>query len=243
MSRHLKTYPAPKFWPIRIKEREFTVKPSAGPHPLVRSIPLGIVIRDMLRYAETISEVKKVLSEGKVLVDGKARKDHKFPVGLMDVVTLVPTNEHYRVMPDKVNKLTLVRIAPEEAAFKLARIASKRILKGSRVQLCLHDGRSVSVKVDDPFNMELGYRTFDTVKISIPQGEILEAIPLETGAFVSITGGTNIGKYGTLLETPEKRDPNQLAAVRIGETESTVTLKYLFPVGKESPVISISGVV
>ncbi|MCX8181560.1 MAG: 30S ribosomal protein S4e [Candidatus Methanomethyliaceae archaeon] len=241
MKRHLKTYPAPRFWSIRIKEREFAVRPSPGPHPLHYSIPLGVVLRDVLNYALTIGEAKKILSERKVMVDGKVRTDYKYPLGLMDVLYLRPSEEYYRVLPHPVKKLSLVKISSEESSFKLVRIIGKRILKGGRVQLNFHDGRSYCIKVDDPFNIQVGYKIYDAVKLTIPEGEIADHIPLEPGAFVCVTGGNNIGKYGEVVEPPASRNPDQLVKVRIEGTESTVTLKYLFPIGKGSPIINISG--
>jgi small subunit ribosomal protein S4e len=243
LKRHLKTYPAPRFWPILIKEHEFTIRPASGPHQISWSIPLGILLRDILKYAKTVREVKRILAEGKVLIDGKVRADYKFPVGLMDVVYLKPAKEYYRVLPNSTNRLALVKITPEEATFKLVRLTGKRTLRGNKVQLNFHDGRSSVARVEDPFNLQMGYRIFDVLKISLPDGQVIDSIPLEPDAFVSIIGGTNIGSYGTLKETPEMRGPNKLARVMIGDVENTVTLKYLFPIGKGSPIINISGAV
>ena len=241
MKRHLKTYPAPRFWPVMIKEHEFTIRPASGPHPIASCMPLGIILRDVLRYAKTVSEAKRMLIEDKVLIDGVVRHDYKFPVGLMDVISLKSADTYYRVLPDKTNKLCLLKITPEEAAFKLVQLTGKRLLKDKKMQLNTHDGRSFTIKVDDPFNVDVGYKIFDALKISLPDGEVTEHIPLESEAFVSIIGGSNIGKYGTLKETPAKRGANDLAKVTIGERENTVTLKYLFPIGKGSPIISING--
>jgi small subunit ribosomal protein S4e len=242
MRRHLKTYPAPRYWPIKIKERTFTIRPASGPHPLTFSIPLGMVLRDILKYSTTVSEAKTVLSEGKVLIEGEVRKEYKLPIGLMDIIYLKPADTYYRVMPDRLNKLLLMKISPEQASFKLVRITGKRTLRGKRVQLNTHDGRSISLKVEDPFDIQMEYKPFDVLKIAIPSGEILERLPLEADAYVSIIGGVNIGKYGTLVETPVNRGPKRLAKVMINEVESTVTLKYLFPIGKGSPIINTSEV-
>ncbi|MGQ9759051.1 MAG: 30S ribosomal protein S4e [Candidatus Methanomethylicaceae archaeon] len=241
MKRHLKTYPAPRFWPVRIKEKEFVVRPSAGPHSISCSLPLGIVLRDVLNYAVTVGEAKKILSDRKVLVDGKVRTDYKFPVGLMDVLYLRPSDEYYRVLPHPVKKLSLVKITPEESSFKLVRVIGKRTLKAGRVQLSFHDGRTYTIKVEDPFNTQIGYKIFDTIKIKLPEGGIVDQIPLEPGAFVFIIGGSNIGKYGEVVEVPASRSPENLAKVTINGVENTVTLKYIFPIGKGSPIINISG--
>ncbi len=242
MRRHLKTYPAPRSWPVKIKEKTFTIRPASGPHPLADSIPLGMVLRDTLGYATTVSEAKSMLSEGKVLIDGEVRKDYKLPIGLMDIIYLKPAETYYRVMPDRLKKLSLMKISPEQASFKLVRVTGKRTLGGKRVQLNTHDGRSISIKVEDPFDINLEYRLYDVLKISIPGGEILERIPLEADTYISIIGGAHIGKYGTLVDTPENRGPKRLARVSIGGVESTVTLKYLFPIGKGSPIINTSEV-
>jgi small subunit ribosomal protein S4e len=242
MRRHLKTYAAPRSWPIKIKEKTFTIRPASGPHPLTLCIPLGMVLRDTLHYATTVSEAKSVLSEGKVLIDGKVRKDYKLPVGLMDVLYLKPAEAYYRVMPDRLKKISLMKISPEQASFKLVRITGKRTMSEKRVQLNTHDGRSMVLKVEDPFDINMDYKLYDVLKIAIPGGEILERLPLEADAYVSIIGGAHIGKYGTLVETPESRGPKRLAKVTINGAESTVTLKYLFPIGKGSPIINTSEV-
>ncbi|MCQ5377249.1 MAG: 30S ribosomal protein S4e [Candidatus Methanomethylicia archaeon] len=241
MTRHLTTYEAPRFWPIRIKDHAFTIRPSAGPHPLRESIPLGVVLRDVLKVVKTVAEAKRVLAEGRILVDGKVRVDHKLPVGLMDVIYLKSSDSYYRVVPDKINKLALTKITAEEASFKLVRIQGKRTLKNKSVQLNTHDGRSITLKVDDPFNIQLGYRPFDALKISLPDGQILESIPMEADTYVAVIGGTNIGSYGVLSESIPNRDPEKPAKVIIGDAMVTVILKYLFPIGKGSPIINISG--
>ncbi|MEM2002978.1 MAG: hypothetical protein QXT77_10060, partial [Candidatus Methanomethylicaceae archaeon] len=151
------------------------------------------------------------------------------------------SEEYYRVLPHPMKKLSLVKISTEESSFKPVRIIGKRILKGGRVQLNFHDGRSYCIKVDDPFNIQVPYKIYDAVKLTVPEGEITDHIPLEPGAFVCVTGGSNIGKYGEVVESPTSRSPDQLVKVRIEGVESTVTLKYLFPIGKGSPIINISG--
>lgn len=241
MKRHLKTYPAPRFWPVKIKEHEFTIRPAPGPHAISSSMPLGLILRDVLGYAKTVNEAKKLLTEGKVLIDGVVRRDYKFSVGLMDVVFLKPAGTYYRVMPDHTNKLSLMEITSEEAAFKLVRIQGKRLLKDKTVQLSGHDGRTFAVKVDDPFEIGLDYRVLDTVKVSLPEGELLERIALEPDVYASIIGGVNIGRSGVVREVPAQRGLNRLAKVTIEDVESTVTLKYIFPVGKGSPIITLRG--
>jgi ribosomal protein S4E len=69
-STGLKRKPAPRFWPIHRKEFTWVVKPSPGPHSLQNCLPLAIVLRDILGFAQTRKEAKSIVSQGKVYVDG-----------------------------------------------------------------------------------------------------------------------------------------------------------------------------
>ena len=95
----LKRLPSPKFWPIERKTKKYVIKPKPGPHSLERSLPLGLIIRDILKHAETLKEAKEILNQEIVKIDGVVRKEHNFPVGLMDV--LIIGDEHYRILAGK----------------------------------------------------------------------------------------------------------------------------------------------
>ncbi|MBC7120755.1 MAG: 30S ribosomal protein S4e [Candidatus Methanosuratus sp.] len=240
MAGHLRTYPAPRHWPVAIKKKAFTIRPSPGPHSLEGCMPLGIVLRDVLGKVTTISEAKVALSERNVFVDGRARTDYRYPVGLMDIVHIKPEGAYFRVMSHRIKKLALMKIDAEEAGFKLLKITGKRLLKQGRLQIAFHDGSTMIFK-EDPFSIQIPYMTNDVLKVSLSDNQVLDHIPLVRGAFVVVTGGRNVGQYGTVLEVPPSKSPDALAKVSIGGNETTVTLKYLFPIGKESPIITING--
>ena len=105
--KHLKRYKAPKSWPIHPKEDTWTVKPSAGSHSINDSIPLTLVIRDVLKLADNSREAKRIINSGNVLVDGRVVKDYKFPVGFMDIIEIPKTGESYRVLLDRKGRLQL----------------------------------------------------------------------------------------------------------------------------------------
>jgi small subunit ribosomal protein S4e len=83
--KHLKRLNAPKGWLLSKLGGISTVRPSQGPHKLRESIPLSILLRHRLRYCLWAREVKMILrdKEGNVKVNGKVRRDHAFPVGVM----------------------------------------------------------------------------------------------------------------------------------------------------------------
>jgi len=60
----LKRQLAPTFWDIRRKQGRFVLKASPGPHRKQNSYPLGIILRDVLKVATTMHEVKTIVSAG-----------------------------------------------------------------------------------------------------------------------------------------------------------------------------------
>ncbi len=242
--RHLKTLAAPKFWPVRQRAGVFTVKPRPGPHPIERSIPLLIIVRDVLGYAKTGREARKLIAEGHFKVDGRVRRDYKFPVGFMDVLEIVDTGEKYRILPYPMHVFTLHPISDEEARFKLCRIEDKSTVKGGHVQLHCHDGRNVLIRVSDPTRAEEAkpYKTLGTLKISIPEQEVLDYVPLEVGNLAIVFGGRNVGRVGRIVSIQRgmgrKRSIVTLEDAR-GEKFQT-SLEYVFVIGKGGePLISL----
>lgn len=242
-SRHLKRKPAPAFWPIHRKEAVWTVKPNAGPHKIERSLPLVLVLRDMLGVAKTRSEVRAVLSQGGVMVDGNIEREELFPTGLMDVISIPTVNKQYRVLPSEKG-LTLNPINKDEAGFKLCRVEDKTVLNSGNVQLNLHDGRNIRIAVKDANKPEEDvFSTSDTVKISLPQQEIAGHFKLAEGASALIVGGKNIGKHGKIaaLERREAQKRKK-ALVTIEDAKGNrfqTTVEYVFVVGDAKTHVSL----
>jgi small subunit ribosomal protein S4e len=240
---HMKREAAPGFWPIHRKDFIWTIRPLPGPHPIHQSIPLVIMVREILGLAKTRKEAKKIVSQGKIHVDGRIIRDERFPVGLMDVVSIPEISENYRVVPSEKG-LSLHQINAEEAKFKICRIENKRSLNNGNVELNLHDGRNLLIRVENPQKPEEDvYRTLDSLKIGIPKQEILEHVKLEKGMLATFADGSNIGKYGTVTlieeQTGQKRK-NFLITIQDekGETFQTV-LDYAFAVGGNKPKITL----
>ena len=244
--RHLKRYPAPWFWPIRRKEYTWTVRPLPGPHPLERCIPLLIIIRDILGLAETAREARIIIKRGYVKVDGVVRKEPKFPVGLMDVITIERLDQSFRVLPTRKG-LQLHPIDGDETGFKICRIENKTTVKGGHIQLNLHDGRNVLVRVADPTNpVEDVYKTLDTLQLAVPKQEVLAHFKLREGAYAIITGGKNMGAHGKIVEIRElpgvKRRRFEVEIETPAGEHLRSILDYVFVVGEEEPAISLPEV-
>jgi small subunit ribosomal protein S4e len=237
----LKRKPAPKLWPIHRKESVWTVKPKPGPHPLSNSLPLTLIVRDMLGFAKTGKETKNIISQGKIMVDGKVRHDERFLVGPMDVISIVDAKKFYRVIPSRKG-LLLHPIDSEEASFKLCRIENKHVVKGGNTDLNLHDG-SISLLQAGNSSTDGTYNTLDVVKISVPEHELLGHTKMTVGAPAILISGKNMGKYGKIVAIEKKADKRRrdlLVTLKDenGDEFQTI-LDFVFILGDAEPFISL----
>ena len=229
---HLKRFSAPNTWRIERKVKKWAIRPSPGPHPVWRSLPLAVVVRDYLNLADNAREAKKIIAARKILVDGKARRDYKFPCGLMDVISIPEMEEYYRVMLDSKGRLRLVKILEEEAQWKLCRIENKKMVRGGKLQLNLHDGRNMIVENNE-------YKTGDALKISVPNQEIIDKILLKKGYLALIIGGMHAGEIAEIDEIKVTMSPKP----NIIKLKNFSTIKpYVFPIGKDKPIVELPKV-
>ena len=231
MSKHLKRLAAPRIWKIPRKEHSFAPKPSPGPHPAKRSLPLLIVLRDMLQVGDNRREVKRILTSRLVKIDDRVITDIKFPVGFMDVITVGENN--YRALYDVNGRITLVEIPKDNAQWKLVRIEDKHVVRGGKIQLNLHDSRNIILEKNK-------YRTGDVLKINIPFQEIIGHYPLAKGSVAMIIGGKHRGQLAHVKEYHVTRSSKE--NVVIFEEGFETTKSNVFVVGIGKPEITIPEV-
>ena len=238
MSKHLKRRRAPKFWRVPRKEKTWVVSPRPGPHKKFESIPLLILIRDILKLVDTGKDAKKIIKAKEIFVDGKARNDHKYPVGLFDVVEIPKLGKQYRVVPTHKG-LDIVEIQKKEAKLKICRINDKTMIRDGVLQLNLHDGKNILIKKEK--KTKDVYKTGDSLSVEIPRQKIIEHIKMEKGSSAVLIGGQNIGelvKIKDVIKT-KSREPNKVIC-QTKEKEFEAIKDYIFVVGKTKPVIKLS---
>ncbi len=171
----MKRIATPKAVPITDKkERVWIVKPMPGPHRRNNSIPLGILLRDILKVASTLREVKKILSSRKVLVDGVVRVNEKFPLGLMDVVSLPDAKKNFRILVDWKGRLVPVEVEEKETESKILKVVRKHTSPGGKITVTFHDGKNM---IGDNH-----IRVGDSIVAKLPKAEMISHLKLETGA-------------------------------------------------------------
>ncbi len=242
--RQLKRVAAPKLFPIPRKVGgRFTIKPMPGPHPADRSIPLGIILRDILGYARTLREIKKILNRKLVKIDGRIITEYKFPVGIMDIIEIPDEELYLRVMPYR-RKLVLYEIPKEEANIKILKIINKRYVKGGNIQLNLFDGRNILFRPkDDKERREIltKYKVGDSIMITVPEQKILDHIPLALDNYAMVILGRHMGEHG-LLKGIHKMFGARASTVSIQDQkggEIITALDYVYMIGKDRPLISL----
>ena len=237
---HMKRLGVSKHIPVKKKQSTYIVCPNSGPHAKKECIPLQIILRDILKYADTAKEAKKILSHKDVLVNKTIVSDHKYPVGLMDVIEIPKTKEQFNVIAHK-GKLTLVEMPATKTKTKLVRILNKTTIKGGAIQLNLHDGRNITIAVADAKkSKEDKYKTGDTLIISIPDQKIEKIIEMKEGNMAMITKGKHAGVVGTIkkIMAYEGTEANKIV-IETKDKKEIITLKdYAFVIGeKKSEII------
>jgi len=216
------------------KKRSWVVRPSPGPHKKFESIPLLIVIRDFLNLTDEGRDARKIIKANEVLVDGKPRKDHKYPVGLFDAIEIPKIGKRYRVVPTS-SGLDLIEIPKKEASLKFVRINDKTMVKEGKLQLNLHDGKNLIIEKKGS-----EYKTGDSLLIELPSQKIVDHLKMDKGMLALIVGGENMGKTVTVNEViiTKSREANKVICEKGKEQFETIK-DYVFVVGKTKPLIKI----
>lgn len=235
----MKRSKAPAFYPIHRKEFKWTIHPSPGPHSISESLPITIILREIMNYAVNVREVKYMLNKGYVKVDGRVIRDYRFPVGLMDVLELVPEDKFFRMLPTPRINVFPFEINKEESRIKPLEVKVKKMVRGGFIQFTFHDGRTLIEKdVEKGCEIKLG----DTVIYDLETKKVLDHVPLRENFLALIARGRRAGTVGVVHEIthPDKLRP-KIVHLRVGDKIIQTIKDYVFPIGKDKPVISLPG--
>lgn len=217
------SYSGPRY--ILKKKHTFLVKPASGPGKKGKSVSIAMVLRDMLKVADNLREVKKILVTKRVLVNGKRIKDYKFPVGLFDVLDLAGIKKKYWFVPDKHKILKLIEIDYNKPNVRLCKIVNKHMTTGGKVQLALDNGFNVNVE-------DGKYKVNDVIAYDFENKKIKNHYEFSEGVRVIFTEGTHIGEVGnvkSILKGDEARKAEIVVKTKKKELRSLLEYAYLLP--------------
>ena len=109
MSDHLKRLNAPDSWHIAKKTTTFITKTAPGPHN-ANALPIAVWLHDHMKFARNLKEVKQILGQKDVIINGRPCRDHKMGIGIFDIIALPKINKYYRILRDKNGRHVSVEI-------------------------------------------------------------------------------------------------------------------------------------
>ncbi len=233
VANHMKRLTAARTWPIMRKERVFVAKSDPGPHSLDKSVPLVVALRDMLHLAENAREVKYLINNDSVYVNGKKSKSYKLPVGLFDCVSFPSVDKYYRMTLNRKGKLAFVEIDKKESNKFIFQVTGKRLLSGARVQLNLNSGMNIIL----PYKEHKKYALGQSLLTTYPPLEIVEVLPIKEKAKVFVLSGRHLGKIAEIKEV--HANGKEVILEEAGETFQVKTKSFIV-VGMDKPVIKLS---
>jgi small subunit ribosomal protein S4e len=204
----------PKSWPMPRKGTKYFI---VANHDNDKAIPLLIALRDILKVVKTRREARYMMLNKEVSVNGRMRRDEKFPVRLFDVITFEKTKKSYKLSISG-KKVKFEEVSGKDAGRKIVRIINKVLISKDKIQMNLEDGTNFIVKEK--------FTTGDSAVISLKENKIEKMIPMKEGAKVLIVGGKHSGKEGKVLEVLENKE----YLIKLGTAEVKLPLKTLLAV-------------
>lgn len=186
---HLKRLAIPRTWPLPRKGCKYIIRPLPGRN-INFCLPAAIVLREILKIANTRKEIKKILQSKEVLVNGKVIKKESSPIGFFDNIMLPKIKRFYRLVLNERGKLALEEISEEEAFKKYLKIINRTILRGNKIQLNFHNGNNLIVEKGLKADIN------DCIVFDLKSKKILKIIPFEKGSCVRVIAGKHSGKRG-----------------------------------------------
>ncbi len=218
--------------PLKRKENVWHIRSKPGPHKKMNSVALGFVLRNMIGIVKNMKEAKSILNKGLVLVDGKVAKEAKRPVGLFDLVSIIPEKKTYRLLFSKKGKL---RLAEEEFKQnqKICKVVGKRKVAKNAVQLTTNDGRTFTEKKSD---VSVG----DSLLIQLPEQKVLKVIKEEPKKTVLVIDGKHIGDVAKVKDLmPGTMSRPKLVSLETKNGEFKTVESNIIIVGEEKPLIKV----
>jgi small subunit ribosomal protein S4e len=215
-NRKEKAISAPKAVHIKRKQQYWSVKTRPGAHKRDESVALAIILRDYTGLAGTIKEVKEMLNNGDVKVNGIVRKDYQFSTGLFDTVDLEKQKLHYRVVLDAKGRLQVK---------EMKKPSSVKIMTPKGIQVTTNDGLTfLNVKA----------KVGDSLKIKLPERKVEKVLPLQKDAMIYVLKGlhgSEMGKVKEIIPGTAKRE--KLVKFMKGSQEYETVARNMMVIGEK----------
>lgn len=174
--------------PIKRKGTKYVVRALSHPD---ESVPVLIAVRDMLGLAKTKKEVKKMITQKLLKLNGRDVRDYRESIKLFNV---------FHAGKDYILKLSPVRKffleETKDSKERLCKVIGKKILGKNEIQLNLHDGTNIladkSINIGDSLYLDIS-------------NKIRKHLSLEKGREAFIFSGKYSGQSGKIENVSEKQ--------------------------------------
>ena len=239
MSDHLKRLNAPDSWHIAKKTTKFITKTAPGPHN-ANAMPIAVWLRDHMGLARNLKEVKQILNQNDVIINGRSCRDAKMGIGIFDIISLPKIKKFYRILRDKNGRHVSIEIDAEAAKTRLCKVKNKTVVAGGKVQLNMRDGANLLA--------DNTYKSGDSIVLSLESEtrfKIVDHFPFAVGNMAMVIGGRHSGKVARIIDIIKM--PGSVPNKIILEDESAKTRfdtisPYIYMVGKQTPAIASWGI-
>ena len=238
MGDHLKRLNAPDSWHIAKKTTKFITKTAPGPHN-ANAMPITVWLRDHMGLVRNLKEVKQILRQKDVIINGKICRDPKMGIGIFDIISLPKINKYFRILRDKNGRHVSIPIDAEAAKTRLCKVTNKTTVPEGKVQLNMRDGSNVIA--------DNTYKSGDSLVLSLePESRfrIIDHFPFAVGNMAMIIGGKHSGKVARIIDIVKVPGsvPNKilLKDETTGATFDTIA-PYIYMVGTTAPAIAKWG--
>jgi small subunit ribosomal protein S4e len=239
MSNHLKRLNAPDSWHIAKKTTKFITKTSAGPHN-ANALPVAVWLRDRMGFARTMKEVKQILSQNDLIVNGRICRDPKMGIGIFDIIKLPKIGKQYRILRDKDGRHVSIEIDAEAAKTRLCKVKNKTVIKGGKIQLNMRDGANILA--------DNTYKSGDSIVLSLEpetRFKIVDHFPFAVGNMAMVIGGKHSGKVARIVDITKVPGsvPNRVILEDVAtKTRFDTISPYIYMVGRETPALVRWGI-
>jgi small subunit ribosomal protein S4e len=239
MGDHLKRFMAPESWHITRKTNKFITKTSPGPHN-ANALPVAVWLRDQMGYALNMKEVKQILHQHDVIINGRPCRDPKMGIGIFDIISMPKIGKYYRMLRDKNGRHKTVEIDAEASKTMLAKIRNKTVVSGGKVQLNMRFGANVVA--------DNSYKPKDSIVLSLePESryKIVDHFPFAIGNMAMIIGGKHSGKVARIVGITKiaGSGPNRVSLEDEQTKERFETVEtFIYMVGRETPALKSWGI-
>ncbi len=185
--------------PIQRKGTKYVARALINPN---NSVPVVIAVRDILALAKTAREVKEMIKQKLLKINGRIVEDYRESIMLFNVLeagkmyrlSILPTKKY--VFEENPNKDS-----------RLCKVIGRKLVKNGQIQVNLHDGtnfisKDKNIKVGDSIYMDLS-------------GKVKKHLALAKGETVFIFSGKYTGLSGKVKSIEGRKFDIQL---KDGET-------------------------